>query len=61
MSGFAVLSVLCAAAPGAGALIAGRALLGAAGAGLVPASLALLIAFYPDPRGAPGRSASGPR
>ncbi|MFF0624865.1 MFS transporter [Streptomyces sp. NPDC004296] len=47
--GFAVLSVLCAAAPGAGSLIAGRALLGAAGAGLVPASLALLIALYPDP------------
>ncbi|MEU5300891.1 MFS transporter [Streptomyces noursei] len=49
LSGFAVLSVLCAAAPGADALIAGRALLGAAGAGLVPASLALLIALYPDP------------
>ena len=39
----------CALAPGAGALIAGRALLGAAGAGLVPASLALLIHLYPDP------------
>ncbi|WP_438487073.1 MFS transporter [Streptomyces sp. S186] len=49
LAGFAVLSVLCAAAPGAGPLIAGRALLGAAGAGLVPASLALLIALYPDP------------
>ncbi|MFI2199873.1 MFS transporter [Streptomyces sp. NPDC020192] len=46
---FAVLSVACALAPGAGALIAGRALLGAAGAGLVPASLALLIHLYPDP------------
>ncbi|GAB7032442.1 MFS transporter [Streptomyces platensis subsp. malvinus] len=46
---FAVLSALCAAAPDAGLLIAGRALLGAAGAGLVPASLALLIALHPDP------------
>ncbi|MFC8718976.1 MFS transporter [Kitasatospora sp. NPDC057198] len=46
---FAVLSVLCALAPGIGWLIAGRALLGAAGAGLVPASLALLIHLNPDP------------
>ncbi|MBL1082303.1 MFS transporter [Streptomyces actinomycinicus] len=46
---FAVLSVVCALAPGVGALIAGRALLGAAGAGLVPASLALLIHLNPDP------------
>ncbi|MBL1104780.1 MFS transporter [Streptomyces sp. 5-8] len=46
---FAALSVACALAPGAGALIAGRALLGAAGAGLVPASLALLIHLNPGP------------
>ncbi|MER6730812.1 MFS transporter [Streptomyces puniciscabiei] len=46
---FAALSVACALAPGAGALIAGRAALGAAGAGLVPASLALLIHQNPDP------------
>ncbi|MER7222477.1 MFS transporter [Streptomyces rubradiris] len=46
---FAALSVACALAPGAGTLIAGRALLGAAGAGLVPASLALLIHLNPDP------------
>ncbi|MFB8174695.1 MFS transporter [Streptomyces sp. NPDC055966] len=46
---FAALSVACALAPGAAGLIAGRALLGAAGAGLVPASLALLIHLYPDP------------
>ncbi|TQK99372.1 DHA2 family methylenomycin A resistance protein-like MFS transporter [Streptomyces puniciscabiei] len=46
---FAALSVACALAPGAGALIAGRAALGAAGAGLVPASLALLIHHNPDP------------
>ena len=47
---FAVISALCAAAPDVGSLIAGRALLGAAAAGLVPASLALLAALYPDPR-----------
>ncbi|MFE0380849.1 MFS transporter [Streptomyces inhibens] len=49
LAAFAVLSAVCAAAPDAGTLIAGRALLGAAGAGLVPASLALLIALNPDP------------
>ncbi|MFE9423460.1 MFS transporter [Kitasatospora sp. NPDC006697] len=49
LAAFAVLSALCAAAPGVGALILGRALLGAAGAGLVPASLGLLIALNPDP------------
>lgn len=46
---FAALSVACALAPGPGTLIAGRALLGAAGAGLVPASVALLIHLNPDP------------
>ncbi|MFF4574366.1 MFS transporter [Streptomyces sp. NPDC001410] len=46
---FAVVSVACALAPDVGSLIAGRALLGAAGAGLVPASLALLIHLNPDP------------
>ncbi|GGU80838.1 MFS transporter [Streptomyces albospinus] len=51
LTAFAALSVLCAAAPDTGSLIAGRALLGAAGAGLVPASLALLIALSPDPAG----------
>jgi DHA2 family methylenomycin A resistance protein-like MFS transporter len=49
LAAFAVLSTLCAAAPEIGTLIAGRALLGAAGAGLVPASLALLITLNPDP------------
>ncbi|MCX4748192.1 MFS transporter [Kitasatospora sp. NBC_01287] len=49
LGAFALLSALCAAAPAVGALIAGRALLGAAGAGLVPASLGLLIALHPDP------------
>ncbi|MEU5427834.1 MFS transporter [Streptomyces olivoreticuli] len=48
LAAFAVLSALCAAAPDAATLIGGRALLGAAGAGLVPASLALLISMNPD-------------
>jgi DHA2 family methylenomycin A resistance protein-like MFS transporter len=46
---FAVFSVLCAVAPNAGTLIAGRALLGVSAAGLMPASLALLRVLYPDP------------
>jgi MFS transporter, DHA2 family, methylenomycin A resistance protein len=46
---FAVFSVLCALAPNAGTLIAGRALLGVSAAGLMPASLALLRVLYPDP------------
>lgn len=46
---FCLVSALCAAAPTAGALIAGRALLGVAAAGLVPASLALLAGLYPQP------------
>ncbi|MEY9925833.1 DHA2 family methylenomycin A resistance protein-like MFS transporter [Catenulispora sp. GP43] len=45
---FGVLSLLCALAPNTGGLIAGRALLGAAAAGMVPASLALLAGLYPD-------------
>ncbi|WP_419993844.1 MFS transporter [Streptomyces boninensis] len=49
LAAFAALSLLCAAAPGAAALIGGRALLGAAGAGMVPASLALLASLYPEP------------
>ena len=42
------MSLLCALAPNAAGLIAGRALLGAAAAGMVPASLALLAGLYPD-------------
>ncbi len=45
---FALFSVLCALAPDAGTLIAGRALLGLSAAGLMPASLALLRVLYPD-------------
>ena len=46
---FAAVSLLCALAPNAGTLIAGRALLGVSAAGLMPASLALLRVLYPDP------------
>ncbi|MGI5321459.1 MFS transporter [Actinomadura nitritigenes] len=49
LGAFAAVALLCAAAPGAGLLIAGRALLGVPAAGLVPASMALLAALYPDP------------
>ncbi|MCW2541986.1 MAG: major facilitator superfamily 1 [Frankiales bacterium] len=50
LAAFAALSLLCAIAPGTATLIAGRALLGIAAAGLVPASIALLIKLYADPR-----------
>lgn len=46
---FGLLSLACAAAPNIASLIGGRALLGVAAAGLVPASLALLAGLYPDP------------
>ena len=50
--GFAVTSVLCAAAPGTATLVAGRALQGVAGALLVPASLAIISSsFPPEERG----------
>ncbi|GAA1977125.1 MFS transporter [Catenulispora subtropica] len=45
---FGLISVFCASAPNAGVLIGGRALLGGAAAGMVPASLALLAGLYPD-------------
>ena len=45
--GFGATSLLCAVAPSANALIAARALQGAAGALLVPASLALITATLP--------------
>lgn len=49
---FAVASVLCALAPDAGTLIAGRALQGVGAACLVPQSLAILSASFPkDVRG----------
>ena len=51
LAGFVAASVLCGLAPNAGALIAARALQGAAAAFLVPGSLALISAsFHPDDR-----------
>ncbi|MEV5573597.1 MFS transporter [Spirillospora sp. NPDC052269] len=49
LAGFALASLLCAFAPNAAVLIAGRALLGVPAAGLAPASMALLAALFPDP------------
>ena len=46
--GFGVTSLLCAVAPGAVPLIAARGLQGVAGALLVPSSLALITAVFPD-------------
>jgi EmrB/QacA subfamily drug resistance transporter len=52
LAAFGALSALCALAPSPGALIAARALQGAAGALLVPSSLALITAIFgPDERG----------
>jgi EmrB/QacA subfamily drug resistance transporter len=51
-AGFGVVSVGCALAPSVGALIAARALQGMFGALLTPASLALIVAAFPqDERG----------
>jgi EmrB/QacA subfamily drug resistance transporter len=53
LAAFGVLSVACAAAPTMGALIAARALQGAAGALVMPSSLAIIVAaFRPNERGA---------
>ncbi len=50
---FAILSIVCAAAPTTGVLIGARALLGAAGALVAPSSLAIIVeAFPPNVRGA---------
>ncbi len=52
LAGFVVASLLCGIAPNSGALIAARGLQGAAGAFLVPGSLAIISAtFHPDDRG----------
>lgn len=48
--GFAVASVGCAAAADAGALVAARCVQGAAAAVMLPASMALVRAAYPDGR-----------
>jgi MFS family permease len=47
LAGFGVTSLLCAVAPSSAVLIAMRTLQGAAGALLVPASLALITATFP--------------
>jgi DHA2 family methylenomycin A resistance protein-like MFS transporter len=46
---FGLLSLACAAAPSPAALVAARALLGIAGAVLLPASLSLIAALHADP------------
>ena len=48
LAGFGVTSVICAVAPTVELLIAARALQGIAGALLVPASLAVITATFPD-------------
>jgi EmrB/QacA subfamily drug resistance transporter len=53
LAGFAATSALCGAAPTLGVLVVARALQGAAGALLVPGSLAMISAsFHPDDRAA---------
>jgi len=47
VAGFGVTSLICAVAPSVGVLIAARALQGAAGALLVPSTLALIVATFP--------------
>ena len=47
---FTVASALCAVAPSVGALIAARALQGAGAAIILPASLGLILAAYPEDR-----------
>lgn len=49
LMGFGALSLLCAAAPSTGVLVAVRALLGVSGALVLPASLALIAGLYTDP------------
>lgn len=49
-AGFSVASVLAAFAPNAGALIAARALLGVAGATLMPSTLSLIRNVFSDPK-----------
>ncbi|HWY18160.1 MAG TPA: DHA2 family efflux MFS transporter permease subunit [Solirubrobacteraceae bacterium] len=48
VSGFGVFSLLCAAAPSIGVLVAARALQGVAGALLVPSSLAVIVNTFPE-------------
>jgi EmrB/QacA subfamily drug resistance transporter len=48
VAGFGICSLICAAAPSAGVLLGARALQGVAGALLVPSSLAVIIAAFPQ-------------
>src|SRR3712207_4389091 len=48
VAGFGAVSALCAAAPTIEVLVAGRALQGAFGALLTPASLAIIVATFHD-------------
>lgn len=48
VAGFGAASVLCAASPSIGALIAARALQGVAGALLVPSALAVIVGVFPE-------------
>jgi EmrB/QacA subfamily drug resistance transporter len=48
VSGFGVASLVCAAAPSIGALVAARAVQGIAGALLVPSSLAVIVNTFPE-------------
>ena len=50
LGAFAVGSVVCAMSPGLGVLIAGRASQGVGGALLMPASLGMLLASFPESR-----------
>src|SRR6266487_1611031 len=47
VAAFGIVSILCAAAPTIGVLIAARALQGAAGALLTPSSLAIIVMAFP--------------
>ncbi len=48
VAGFGITSIMCAAAPTAELLVAGRALQGMAGALLVPSSLAVIVSTFPE-------------
>ena len=50
LAAFALGSIVCATSPGLGVLVAGRAVQGIGGALLMPASLGLLLAAFPEQR-----------
>lgn len=58
---FGAASLLAAYAPNAETLIAARALLGVAGASVLPSTLSLIGVLFRDPRSGRSRWASGPR